>query len=186
MLLYALRNRSTSMYWAVVIKPNLWRQQMEGLAKNIPSCECDIWRKEEEDMSECEREDTGWKKKQSLTYCWYLHHSYGEPDGMRCHYGRNLLCIDTQMSKICRCGCSAETARWALTFRSHRSHAAARRNHFRIQALCRDIKLSVATFIPVWREQGCFLKAAWRQQQLKTFEKEGEVQVILWKITSPR
>lgn len=35
---------------------------MEGLAKNIRSCECDIWRKEEEDMTECEREDTGWKK----------------------------------------------------------------------------------------------------------------------------
>lgn len=36
---------------------------MEGLAKNTTSCECDIWRKEEEeDVSECEREDTGWKK----------------------------------------------------------------------------------------------------------------------------
>lgn len=44
----------------VAIKPNLWRRQTEGAAKNIPSCECDIWRKEEGgDTSECEREDTG-------------------------------------------------------------------------------------------------------------------------------
>lgn len=93
---------------------------------------------------------------------------------MRCHYGGNLLCIDTQMSKICRCGCSAETAGWALTVHSRRSHAAARRNHLHIQALFRDIKLSVATFIPVLRERGCFCeKAGWRQQQLKMFRKEG-------------
>lgn len=31
-----------------------------------------------------------------------------------------------------------------------------------------------------------FLKAGWRQQQLKTFQKEGDVQVILWQIASPR
>lgn len=57
----------SSLYCAEVIKPNLWRQQMEGLAKNISSSGSDIWRKEEEeeeeeDVSECEREDTGWKK----------------------------------------------------------------------------------------------------------------------------
>lgn len=83
-----------------MIKPNLYGQQMEGLAKNISCCESDIWSKEEEeDVSECESEDTGWKQKRSLTYCWYLHHSYSDPDGMRGHYGANVLCIDTQMSK---------------------------------------------------------------------------------------
>lgn len=73
-----------------------------------------------------------------------------------------------QTSKIRSWGCSAEAVRGLPTWRKH----------FWIQAVCKDIKLSVFTFIPDLRDQGCFLKAGSKQEH-KTFRKEEGLHFLL-------